>query len=425
MSLTAALASAVSLLTHIGSRVAASADNVANATTPGYKAREVRATTVAGGGSAGGGVRGVVRQSVSVQGLLQASSAPTDLAIAGNGLFPVRGGPTPQDTVRFTRAGGFAVNKEGVLANDAGFELLAYPTNAAGQVTSQTLQPVNPGRVGGTAQATTNLTVAANLPAGAALGDQFTVGAQFRDSLGNELEATLTFQKTGTNRYTLTIGDPALAGTGAAVGSAGEGAPGGPAYSVDVVFNGDGSLQGVDANQDGIVDAATPPDLSVAGLLTGASDLSVALNLGNAGGVDGLTQFDGPFTLGAVSADGAAFGTVSGVAVGPDGTVTALFDNGERRPIYRVPVATFTNPDGLREVTGNAFEATDASGAPLFGTAGTGGAGTVQAGALEQSNVDLATELTRQIEARAVYGAGLATVRTADEMLKDLLDIKA
>ncbi len=428
MGISGVTASAVSAVIANAARISAVADNVANVRTVGFKATQVRTTTLvtkqgAGVGFAPGGVQTVVRPSVAVQGVLESTNSPTHLAVSGDGFFPVQG-PAGAGLL-FTRAGAFSPDGDGFLANTAGFRLLAFPTDAAGQPTGSTLEPVNLDRVSGTAAATTHLGLGANLPADAAVGDSVNVSARVRDTLGNLLDVTLTFRKAGPNRHTLTIGDPVAAAGGAVAGTAREGGAGGPAYAVDVVFNGDGSLQGFDTDQDGTVDGGTPPNLHVGGLSTGGADLDIALDLGSAGGLDGLTQFSGGFTLGFIDADGARFGTVSGVTIGGDGSVTALFGNGERRAIYQIPLATFANPDGLRPLTGNVFEETAASGQALLGTPGSGGAGTVQAGALERSNVDLAGEFANLIQARVAYGFSIEVLRTADEMLSALLDIQA
>ena len=424
MTIAGVTASAVSALTANATRVAAVADNVANVGTVGFKATDVRTTTLvtgqgAGGGFAAGGVQTVARPSVAVQGLLESSNSPTDLAVAGNGLFPVEG---PAGGRLFTRAGAFSPDGGGFLANTAGFCLLALPTDGSGQPTGSTLEPVNLDRVGGTAAATKRLGVGANLPANAAVGDSVDVTARVRDSLGKALDVTLNFRKAGPNRHTLTIGDPVAAG--AVAGTAREGGAGGPPFAVDVVFNGDGSLQGFDTDQDGAVDGGTPPVLHVDGLSTGGADLDITLDLGSAGGLDELTQFSGGFTLGFIDSDGARFGTVSGVDIASDGSVTALFDNGESRAIYQIPLATFANPDGLQAKTGNVFAETAASGQALLGTPGSGANGTVQAGALEQSNVDLAGEFANLIQASVAYGFAVAVLRTADETFHTLLDIK-
>ncbi|MCH8214883.1 MAG: flagellar hook protein FlgE [Proteobacteria bacterium] len=425
MTISGVTASAVSALTANATRVAAVADNVANVGTVGFKATAVRTTTLvtgqgAGGDFAAGGVRTVARPSVAVQGVLESTNSATDLAVAGDGLFPVEG---PAGGRLFTRAGAFSPDGDGFLANTAGFRLLAFPTDGAGQPTGSALEPVNLDRVGGTAAPTTRLGLGANLPADAAVGDSVNVTARVRDSLGNALDVTLNFRKVGANRHTLTIGDPVAAG--AVAGTAREGGAGGPPFAVDVVFNGDGSLRGFDTDQDGTVDGGTPPILHVDGLSTGGADLDIALDLGSAGGLDGLTQFSGGFTLGFIDSDGARFGTVSGVDISSDGSVTALFDNGERRAIYQIPLATFANPDGLQAKTGNVFAETAASGQALLGTPGSGANGTVQAGALEHSNVDLAGEFANLIQAGVAYGFAVAVLRTADEMVRTLLDIKA
>jgi len=123
-----------------------------------------------------------------------------------------------------------------------------------------------------------------------------------------------------------------------------------------------------------------------------------------------------------VQSDGAAFGSVSGVNVGTDGRVTAIFDNGETRTVTEIPVATFTNPVGLEAISGGAYRATDASGAPTLRDAGTGGAGSVQSGALELSTTDIGTEFTNMIIAENAYKASLKVLKAADLMASSLLD---
>ena len=90
------------------------------------------------------------------------------------------------------------------------------------------------------------------------------------------------------------------------------------------------------------------------------------------GGTSGLTQFDTASTLNGTSPDGSPFGNVTGVTVAKDGTVTAQFSNGLSQDVYKIPVATFTNPDGLGQVNGNAYIATKASGAANINLANTG-----------------------------------------------------
>lgn len=403
MSISGILSSAVSGLTFNASRIAATADNLANANTVGYKATEVQGSTLttrqtSTSAYSAGGVQGRSRADVSVQGLIQASSSATDLAVAGSGFFAVQG--SGGETL-YTRSGSFKPDNQGFLVNSQGFRLLGYPTDAQGKATGDSLVPVNVTRQGGTADASTKLSLGANLPSDVPVGSRQTVTAQLRDSLGNPVSVSLSFEKTGANQYSLTIGDPASGVTGTAE----QGAPGGGAYAATVQFNAEGQVTG-----------GAPPKLSIGNLSSGAADLSVSLDLG------GLTQFGRDFVLGRVETDGAGYGNGAGVTVGEDGTVTALFDNGERRPIYQVPLSTFGDPGGLEPLTGNAYRATEASGPATEGEAG---AGTIQGGALEQSTVDVGSEFVRSIVAKTAYAFNLETIRAADEMQRELLDTKA
>jgi flagellar hook protein FlgE len=118
------------------------------------------------------------------------------------------------------------------------------------------------------------------------------------------------------------------------------------------------------------------------------------------------------------------FGSVSGVAIGDDGVVTALFTNGARKDIYKLPLATFSNPNGLDAKTGNAWLETQTSGGFTLQEAGDGGSGLVAPGALESSTVDLANEFTSMIVTQRAYSAGTRVITTADDMLDELIRIK-
>ena len=130
---------------------------------------------------------------------------------------------------------------------------------------------------------------------------------------------------------------------------------------------------------------------------------TVKLSMGNTGTTDGLTNLAGSFTTNYIKQDGAKYGSYSGVSVSENGVVTALFDNGETRPIAILPLATFTNPNGMSALTGNAWIETDASGQPLLKQAGVDGAGEISSNALESSTVDLATEFSNMIVTQRAY----------------------
>jgi len=144
---------------------------------------------------------------------------------------------------------------------------------------------------------------------------------------------------------------------------------------------------------------------------------------GNYNTPDGLTQLSGEFSLNFLTQNGAKFGNFAGVSIGQDGIVTALFDNGVTRPVFQIPIATFTNPNGLESITGNVWTATDFSGNPTVREAGDAGAGSVNAAALEGSTVDLGSEFTRMITTQRAYSSAARVITTADELLDELVRI--
>lgn len=146
----------------------------------------------------------------------------------------------------------------------------------------------------------------------------------------------------------------------------------------------------------------------------------ITLDMGNVGTNDGLTNLSGDFLTNYINQDGAKFGSYTGVSISEDGVVTALFDNGETRPIAILPLATFANADGMEALTGNTWIETDASGQAMLRQAGTNGAGEITAYSVESSNVDLATEFSNMIVTQRAYSAATKIITTADEMLDGL-----
>ncbi|HEY9079956.1 flagellar hook-basal body complex protein [Magnetovibrio sp.] len=415
------LNAAVSGLSLNAQHIGAAADNIVNVSTTGYKRTDLNAKSIATRQTttayAPGGVQTVARPQNGVQGLLASSTSNTDLALSGAGYFAVSTSVStvsPQgasgDESLFTRDGSFAADNRGYLVNNSGHYLLANRPDGSGG-----LSPVNVHTIGGTAAATTSIEVGANLPATANVGERFTVNARATDSLGAQLDIPLTFEAQAGGAYRLSIGVITETATGATVAVAREGSNAGPAYDVTVQFSADGTVAGFDGG-------TQPPVLNIAGLSSGAQDLNIQIDLGTVGEANGLTRYGTAFQLGSVQSDGARFGAVSNVTISTDGQVTAVFDNGETRDIARIPVATFTNPSGLLTESGGVYRATDASGAPTYLAAGSGGAGQVQSGALELSTTDLGTEFANLLVAKTSYRASLEVLKAADQLSKSLLD---
>ena len=122
--------------------------------------------------------------------------------------------------------------------------------------------------------------------------------------------------------------------------------------------------------------------------------------------------------------NGSAFGNFASVDVDEDGFVFAKFTNGIVRKIYQIPVATFTNPDGLEAQAGGTFTVTPESGAYTLTRPGLGTAGNIASSTLESSNVDLATEFTSLITTQRAYSASSKIITTADEMLDEAIRMK-
>ncbi len=189
---------------------------------------------------------------------------------------------------------------------------------------------------------------------------------------------------------------------------------------------------------DGVPSIVGIQKMTVHGFTSGAADLDdldlngdgnldveqISLGFGTIGEADGMTQFGAEFTPSFVRQNGAKFGTFSGVTISPGGAMVALFDNGERRNIYQLPVATFVNPNGLGGKSGNVWNATQSSGDPTLRAADSGPAGQIVQSSLEASTVDIGEEFTDMIVVQRAYSAATRIISTADEMLEELVRIK-
>jgi flagellar hook protein FlgE len=188
-----------------------------------------------------------------------------------------------------------------------------------------------------------------------------------------------------------------------------------------VVFNGDGTPQDINVTKIGLDFANGSQSMKS---VSSDTDKRMSLFMGSNNQPDGLTQLAGTYQVTYITQNGAKFGNFSGVSVSSEGIVTALFDNGVRRPVFQIPIATFINPNGLESLTGNAWIETDVSGAYTLRTAGQAGSGTVASASLEASTVDLGEEFTVMITTQRAYSAAAKIITTSDQMLEELVNIK-
>jgi flagellar hook protein FlgE len=355
---------------------------------------------------------------VSQQGLIQSASSSTSLALDGSGLFVVAQiGDNGKVSYAYTRDGQFSTNDDGQLANAAGYVLLGYPVDENGDPLSGVsnvtdLEPIDIDSISGTAEPTSAVELAANLPADAEIGDAFTTDVELFDSLGLSHDVTLTWTKTAENSWELDFSNPTASGDGTTETGTSSGGP------IAITFNSNGTLASL-----------SPADvtLTVSGWTTGAADSTIAFDLGESGSADGLTQYaseddDPDVEIDTLEADGARYGAFVNVSISEDGLVTANFENGLTRPIYQIPIAVFANPNGLQAISGNVYLPTGDSGGYLLKNAGEGSTATIQSSALESSTVDIADEFSKMIIAQQAYSAASKVVTTADEMMDTLIN---
>ncbi|HWD28071.1 MAG TPA: flagellar hook protein FlgE [Rhizomicrobium sp.] len=439
MSIYGAMMIGVSGLDANSRALSVASSNIANVNTIGYKASGNAFSTLLASAAGSGDVSdaGVVAnqaQQVTIQGGITSTQSPTDLALSGNGFFVVSTQPGTGGQQLYTRAGDFTPDSSGNLQNASGFYLQGWPLSADGSVPTDRndLTDINVNDLAGKAEATTTMSIQANLQSSTAITTPYNAGdmasgavtpdfqrtVNIYDSQGGAQALQVSYVKTGANTWNYEV---TYQGAGSNLGS--------PPPTNNMVaagtmtFNSDGTLKTADssaASPTGSISVNIPWDTTASGL----QPQTISINMGTPGSSDGVTQFDNPSALVSSKVDGALFGSLSGVSIDSDGFVTAQFSNGLSQKVFKIPVATFANPDGLSAVSGNAYAASNDSGSPTIGEANLGGAGTIQSKALEGSTVDLANEFTNLITTQRAYSASARIVTTADQMLQTLEQIQ-
>jgi flagellar hook protein FlgE len=155
-------------------------------------------------------------------------------------------------------------------------------------------------------------------------------------------------------------------------------------------------------------------------LTDGANDLTFNWNL-NGGSTPTVTQLAAANSNSAANQDGFASGIYTGFKVDVAGVITAQFSNGREQTVGQIAVATVANAQGLVATGANNFQTTATSGGAVAGVAGAGGRGTIDNGALEQSNVNIETEFANLIVAQRAFEADSKTITTFDKISQDVI----
>ncbi|MBT8472515.1 MAG: flagellar hook-basal body complex protein, partial [Marinicaulis sp.] len=356
-------------------------NNIANSQTTGFKRAQTDFSTLVSGekpdgGIEAGGVKASARILASEQGAISRTNSSTDLAIAGDGFFVVsKDANTSAATseMLFTRSGGFSLQANGDLMNEAGFLLRGASVGADGAAALggiESLQTISIDPNQTLAAATENMILAGRLNQDAPIGASLTQQFSLFDANGVSRDLAVTFTKTGALTWAANAVFADTFGATAANGN--------------VVFNSAGQF-----------DAAAS---SFPSALTNGSQ-NVAINF------SGLTQATGASTITNAQTDGAAPGELTGVEVSENGRVTALFSNGLRRDVFQVALANFINPEGLEDGPASTFLASPLAGNIQIDVPQTGRAGAIESSALEISTVDIGLEFTTLIETQRAYSA--------------------
>ncbi|MCL6556163.1 MAG: flagellar hook protein FlgE [Burkholderiales bacterium] len=389
-------------------------NNVANASTVGFKASQaqfadVYAASLAGatGLAAGIGTKVATIATQFTQGNITITNNPLDIAINGKGFFRV----DQQGTIYYTRNGQFQLDKDGYIVTAAGEKLTGYAANSLGQILPGALVNLQLSQADIAPSATANANVLVNLDSRQTPPtnpfnylDPTTYNSStsmtLYDSLGNAQTYTFYFRKTASNTWEVYTSLTNPAGTTTLLS---------PTPTTTLNFDTAGALTGW-----------TPTAITIpAGTLgTGAAALNFTLDF------TGSTQFGSPFSVNAITQDGYTSGRLTGFAIDDKGVIQARYSNGQNKPQGQVVLANFTNPQGLQPLGNTLYAETAASGQPLVGAPGTGSLGVVQSSATEDSTVDLTAELVAMITAQRVYQANAQTIKTQDAVLQTLVNLR-
>ncbi|MBL8349460.1 MAG: flagellar hook protein FlgE [Burkholderiaceae bacterium] len=406
-------------------------NNVANASTVGAKVAraefaDVYARAISGGASSIGlGVSQTAVTQQFSQGSFRSTDGPLDMAINGGGFFQLK---DLTGNSQYTRNGQFKVDREGYIVNAQQARLLGYPANDRGVLVPGQAQPLVLPTAGIAPSTTANVTLELNLDARATatydatatpmidLNDAKTynnaTSVNVFDSKGQEVSLTYFFQKEGADTWRVYA-----AANGVAVNPDGGG---NPQPVTTIRFPSDGSAP---INPS---DPTLPLDL-IAFDVPATSNFQGAVTEPIPGvqlDMSTLTQYGAIFGVTNVTQDGFPPGQLNAIKIQPNGIVLATYSSGQSTPIGQIELATFRNVQGLQPLGGNVWGATYESGDPVPGTPGAGNLGVLQAGVVEESNIDLTAELVSMMVAQRIYQANAQTIKTQDSVLQTLVNLK-
>lgn len=404
-------------------------NNIANANTYGAKASraefsDMYANAINGAGSNAIGI-GTNLAAVAQQftpGSITNTGNALDLAVNGAGFFQVA---DPSGPTHYTRNGQFKIDRDGFIVNNQGQKLMGYMADAKGTIMPGSAALLVLPTAGIAPLPTDRVEMELNLDSrskvtnpGAGVVPQIdfnnpdtynnATSVTVFDTKGQDLSLTYYFQKVDTDQWNIFVtanGQP-IAGTSADPG---------PLTATPISFLSDGS---------GATTSLAALPVSVGGPITTSSGATIVTPLDFSLDLSKATQYGSAFGVTNLTQDGYAPGQLTNIAVESNGIITARYSNGQSKPAGQLELANFRNPQGLQAMGGNSWTNTFASGPPVVGTPNEGNMGVIQAGALEESNVDLTGELVEMITAQRVYQANAQSIKTEDQILQTIVNLR-
>ncbi|MFF7708590.1 flagellar hook protein FlgE [Pseudomonas sp. NPDC007930] len=410
-------------------------NNIANVATTGFKSSraefgDVYANSLFLGSAKNGAGTGVTTEQVSqqfTQGTITSTGASLDMAINGNGFFIT----SDNGNKVYTRAGAFGTDNAGNIVDANGAKLMGYSVDADGKVVAGVLTTLKVDTSALAPKATDTLSETLNLnstsstpsvsPFDAADTNSYnyTFSTDIFDSQGNSHTLTQYFAKTDTNEWSMYV---TVDGVN----------PGNPAstvpYSATLSFNSDGSLAS-STSSDLTVDTTgkftmsdwVPAAKNAAGDM--ASNGSVAATAGVTINMTQTTSYNTSSATTAKTQNGYATGSLSSLTIDNEGNLFGTYSNGQSKTIGQVALANFANVQGLTPNGNTGWRESAASGVPVVGAPASGTMGTLTAGALEDSNVDLTAELVNLIKAQSNYQANAKTISTESTIMQTIIQM--
>jgi len=432
MTISSSLNAGIAGLKTNATQLATISDNISNSSTMGYKrvVTDFQSMVISsqGGAYSAGGVRATTTRLIDEGGSLVATSNATDIAVRGRGFIPVAKGSevdagVSDPNMLLTTTGSFRTDSDGFLRSSSGLVLLGWPAQADGTIptfprdTSAGLVPVQINVNQFSSEPTTRVNLGVNLPAvetnAGASGDVQPLSIEYFDNLGISENLSVRFTPTvpatgSSNEWTMTIEDSV--DPGVVIGE------------YVLTFTDDrtsgGTLASVTTTSGGTYDPLT------GGLIVDVAGGPIELNVGLIGENGGLTQLSDSFAPVSITKDGSTVGNMISVEVDANGFVRANFDTGITRTVYQVPLVDLPNPNGMVALDQQTYQPSVGSGSFFMWNAGDGPTGDIVGFALEESNVDVAGELTSMIRTQRAYSSNAKVIQTVDEMLQETTNIK-